>query len=66
MDSLVTVGENIGMKINIDKTKLMKVTQSEGDELNIKISGKELEQLKIWSMQLYGSETSAKQKKGCV
>ena len=47
MVSLVTVGENIGMKINIDKTKVMKVTQSERDGLNFKISGKELEQLKI-------------------
>ena len=48
MDSLVTAGERFEMRINITKTKVMKVARSEGTymNMNITISAKKVDQVK--------------------
>jgi len=46
MDKLNTTAENYGMKINIKKTKIMKVFRNVGEEINIMINGSRIEQVK--------------------
>jgi len=46
MDRLNATAENFGMKINIKKTKVMKVSRSVGEEINIMINGSRIEQVK--------------------
>ena len=45
MDSLTVTAERYGMKINIKKTKVMRVSKK-GGEINITINGTKLEQVK--------------------
>src|SRR4029077_425302 len=45
MDNLNSTAERYGMKINIKKTKVMKVSKNVGGELNITINGNRIEQV---------------------
>ena len=46
MDSLNTTAEQYGMKINIKKTKVMRVSRNGGEVVNIVINGRRVEQVK--------------------
>ena len=43
MDSLNATAEKYGMRINMKKTKVMKVSRRTGDKINIVINGNEIE-----------------------
>jgi hypothetical protein len=53
MDSLNSTAERYGMKINIKKTKVMKVSKKTGGKVNIKINGNKIEQ--VQSFKYLGS-----------
>ena len=46
MDKLVEVGRKYDMKINVKKTKTMRISRRKGSVLNIIIEGKNVEQVK--------------------
>ena len=46
MDKLVEVGRKYDMKINVKKTKTMKMSRRDGSVVNIVIEGKNVEQVK--------------------
>src|ERR1041385_8029291 len=45
MDSLTKVAEKYDMKINVKKTKVMKITRQGGGHMNITINGQKVEQV---------------------
>jgi len=53
MDCLNATAERYGMKINIKKTKVMKVSRVTGDKINILINGKKIDQ--VQSFKYLGS-----------
>jgi len=53
MDCLNATAEEYGMKINIKKTKVMKVSKKVGDEISILINGKKIDQ--VQSFKYLGS-----------
>src|SRR6476661_3506194 len=53
MDCLNAAAEEYGMKINIKKTKVMKVSKKVGDEISILINGKKIDQ--VQSFKYLGS-----------
>jgi phosphotransferase system HPr-like phosphotransfer protein len=46
MDSLHKTSEEYGMKINLKKTKVMRISTNEGRKITIKIDGEKLEEVK--------------------
>ena len=46
MDTLVEVGRKYDMKINVKKTKTMRMSKRDGSVVNIVIEGKNVEQVK--------------------
>ena len=46
MDSLQTASGDYGMRINIKKTKVMRISGTEGRKTNIEIEGQKFEQVK--------------------
>ena len=49
MNSMNNVVEEYGMKMNIKKTKIMKIEKNMGEKCNITISGQRLEQVTSFS-----------------
>ena len=49
MDKLNKTSEEYGMKINLKKTKVMRISRKEGSKITIKIDGVKLEQVKQFS-----------------
>jgi hypothetical protein len=45
MDRLNSTAEKYGMKINIKKTKVMRVSRNVGEKINIMVNGKQIEQV---------------------
>ena len=50
MERLSATAEEYGMKINIKKTKVMRVSKSEGGRVSIMIEGKRLNKFEILSI----------------
>ena len=49
IDNLNKTSEEYGMKINLKKTKVMRISKREGSKITIKIGGEKLEQVKQFS-----------------
>ena len=49
MDKLDKTSEEYGMKINLKKTKVMRISRKEGSKITSKIDGVKLEQVKQFS-----------------
>ena len=49
MDKLNKTSEEYGMKINLRKTKVIRISRKEGSKITIKIDGVKLEQVKLFS-----------------
>ena len=49
MDKLNKTSEEYGMKMNLKKTKVIRISRKEGSKITIKIDGVKLEQVKQFS-----------------